>query len=122
MLEKTVAGWTAATGEIGLQETMLQLGLGGGVGPESYPERPDQPAYVQLQFPPEVDFPFSALLETGRFAFLPGTESRKNEQRNVNGWDDDLMQYSKTDKWNLQNRSNLKRARRMDAMFKSISK
>ncbi|KAL3636419.1 hypothetical protein CASFOL_020966 [Castilleja foliolosa] len=91
MLEKTAAGWAAATAEIGLEETMLQLGLGGRVGPESYPERPDQPAC---------------------------TESRKNEQRNVNGWDDDLMQYSTMDKWNLHNRSNLKRARRMDAMFK----
>ncbi|KAL3651658.1 hypothetical protein CASFOL_004660 [Castilleja foliolosa] len=46
------------------------------------------------------------------------SESGKNEQRNVNGWDEDLMQYSKMDKWNIHNRSNLKRARRMDAMFK----
>ncbi|EYU45569.1 hypothetical protein ABFS82_14G010200 [Erythranthe guttata] len=35
------AGWAAEGGETGLEEHMWQLGLGG--GPESYPERPDEP-------------------------------------------------------------------------------
>lgn len=36
-----VAEWAAPGGQTGLEEPMWQLGLGG--GPESYPERPDEP-------------------------------------------------------------------------------
>ncbi|KAL3641970.1 hypothetical protein CASFOL_012785 [Castilleja foliolosa] len=38
-----VAEWGSAGGETGLEEPMWHLGLGGGTGPESYPERPDDP-------------------------------------------------------------------------------
>ncbi|XP_075476757.1 zinc finger CCCH domain-containing protein 32-like isoform X2 [Primulina tabacum] len=39
--EESVGEWVAPGGETGLEEPMWQLGLGG--GPESYPERPDDP-------------------------------------------------------------------------------
>ncbi|XP_073028768.1 zinc finger CCCH domain-containing protein 32-like isoform X2 [Primulina eburnea] len=41
VLGESVGEWVAPGGETGLEEPMWQLGLGG--GPESYPERPDDP-------------------------------------------------------------------------------
>ncbi|XP_073308210.1 zinc finger CCCH domain-containing protein 32-like isoform X2 [Primulina huaijiensis] len=38
---ESIGEWVAPGGETGLEEPMWQLGLGG--GPESYPERPDDP-------------------------------------------------------------------------------
>ncbi|EYU22370.1 hypothetical protein MIMGU_mgv1a005385mg [Erythranthe guttata] len=46
-----VAEWADPGGETGLEEPMWQLGLGG--GPESYPERPDEPDrmyYLRIGF------------------------------------------------------------------------
>ncbi|KAL3623822.1 hypothetical protein CASFOL_032638 [Castilleja foliolosa] len=116
MLEKTTAGWAAATVKIGLQDYVAAWSRWW-VGPESYPERPDEPDCMYYLRTGCCGYGYRCRFNHPRDR-SSSCESGKNEQRNVNGWDEDLMQYSKMDKWNIHNRSNLKRARRMDAMFK----